>query len=101
VTDGLVGALDRLGNLIDILRLDDCLQVVLKYLGEVVYTELASFATTSQHDLLCSSDPRKYLRISSQSGGLSYLPKFGFNLPLRIFNAVLFPIPFVPTNPST
>jgi hypothetical protein len=50
---------------------------------------------------LCSSDPRKYLRISSQSGGLSKRPRLGFSLPLRIFNAVLFPIPFVPTSPST
>ena len=38
---------------------------------------------------------------SCQSGGLSYLPKFGFNLPLNIFNAVLFPIPFEPTRPKT
>ena len=50
---------------------------------------------------LCSSDPRKYLRISSQSGGLSYLPRLGFSFPLRILRAVLFPIPFVPTNPRT
>ncbi|KAI1141908.1 hypothetical protein F5Y05DRAFT_209617 [Hypoxylon sp. FL0543] len=38
---------------------------------------------------------------SSQSGGLSYLPRLGFSLPLRIFNAVLFPIPLVPTRPKT
>ena len=30
-------------------------------------------------------------------GGLSYLPKFGFNFPLKIFRAVLFPIPLEPT----
>jgi hypothetical protein len=41
------------------------------------------------------------LRMSSQSGGLSYRPRFGFNFPARIFNAVLLPIPFVPTSPST
>ena len=38
---------------------------------------------------------------SCQSGGLSYLPKFGFNLPLRILSAVLFPIPLDPTRPKT
>lgn len=31
----------------------------------------------------------------------SYLPKFGCSLPDRIFSAVLFPIPLVPTSPST
>jgi hypothetical protein len=51
--------------------------------------------------LLCSSEPRKYLRISSQSGGLSKRPRLGLSLPLRIFRAVLFPIPFVPTRPRT
>lgn len=50
---------------------------------------------------LCNSEPRKYLRISSQSGGSSYLPKFGFNFPAKIFKAVLLPIPLVPTSPST
>lgn len=62
--------------------------------------QLSCISRNERH-LLCSSEPRKYLKISSQSGGLSYLPRFGFNLPLRIFNAVLFPIPFVPTNPRT
>lgn len=38
---------------------------------------------------------------SSQSGGLSYLPRLGLSFPLRIFKAVLFPIPFVPTRPRT
>lgn len=38
---------------------------------------------------------------SSQSGGFSYLPRLGLSLPLRIFNAVLFPIPLVPTRPRT
>jgi len=52
-------------------------------------------------DRLCSSEPRKYLITSCQSGGLSYLPKFGFNFPLKIFKAVLFPIPFEPTRPKT
>ena len=52
-------------------------------------------------NVLWSSEPRKYFKISSQSGGLSYLPRFGFSLPLRILSAVLLPIPFVPTSPRT
>lgn len=31
----------------------------------------------------------------------SYFPRFGFNFPERIFKAVDFPIPFVPTIPRT
>ena len=31
----------------------------------------------------------------------SYFPRFGFCFPASIFNAVDFPIPFVPTNPKT
>lgn len=38
---------------------------------------------------------------SSQSGGLSNFPRLGFNLPLIILSAVLFPIPLVPTRPRT
>jgi hypothetical protein len=37
VLDTLDGALHSTGNLINILRLDDSLQVVLQHLGEVVY----------------------------------------------------------------
>jgi hypothetical protein len=33
----------------------------------------------------CSSDPLKYWRISDQSGGLSYLPRFGFNFPASTY----------------
>lgn len=58
------------------------------------------FTCSGVHSL-CSSEPRKYFKISSQSGGLSYLPKFGLSFPERIFKAVLFPIPLVPTRPST
>ena len=39
--------------------------------------------------------------ISSHAGGSAYLPKFGINLFARIFRAVDFPIPLVPTKPST
>jgi len=49
----------------------------------------------------CSSDPRKYFKISVHSGGSSYLPRFGLSLPERILRAVDLPIPFVPTRPST
>lgn len=31
----------------------------------------------------------------------SYFPRFGFCFPAKIFKAVDFPIPLVPTNPST
>ena len=37
----------------------------------------------------------------SQSGGSLYNPKFGFTLPDNIWSAVDFPIPLVPTKPST
>jgi hypothetical protein len=39
--------------------------------------------------------------ISSQSGGLENSPRFGFISPERILSAVDFPIPFLPTSPST
>jgi hypothetical protein len=101
--DCLDGALDGSWQLVDILWLDNGLQVVFEDFCEVVYP--AALAQTIEAGrcwaLLCNSEPRKYLNISSQSGGLSYRPKFGFNLPLRIFRAVLLPIPFVPTRPST
>ena len=32
---------------------------------------------------------------------VSYFPKFGFSSPLKIINAVVFPIPLVPTKPRT
>lgn len=51
--------------------------------------------------ILCNSEPRKYLMTSVQSGGSSNRPKFGFNFPLKILSAVLFPIPLDPTNPRT
>ena len=49
----------------------------------------------------CNSLPRQFFRISCQDGWSSYLPRLGTNRPARIYNAVLFPIPLVPTNPST
>jgi len=38
---------------------------------------------------------------SCQSGGLSNRPRLGFNFPLKIFKAVLLPIPLEPTKPRT
>lgn len=58
-------------------------------------------ALVDETDSLCSSEPRKYLITSSQSGGFSNFPRLGFSLPLRILRAVLFPIPLVPTRPRT
>lgn len=49
----------------------------------------------------CNSDPRKKVRISFQSGGSTNRPRFGFSFPAKIFKAVDFPIPLVPTKPST
>lgn len=96
-------SLDGPWQLVHILWLDDSLEVIFQDLGEIVYPSSAMCASRSPREdhPLCNSEPRKYLRISSQSGGLSYLPKLGFNLPLRIFKAVLFPIPLVPTKPKT
>jgi hypothetical protein len=94
--------LQRFRDLVYILRLRKGFQVVLEHFREVVCSQLASTASISDHENpLCNSEPRKYFNISSQSGGFSYLPKFGFSLPLNTFNAVLFPIPFVPTRPNT
>ncbi|RNA22293.1 hypothetical protein BpHYR1_026734 [Brachionus plicatilis] len=48
-----------------------------------------------------SSEPRKNVKMSDQSGGSLNLPKLGFSLPARMFNAVDLPMPFVPTRPRT
>ena len=95
--------LDSFRNLIHVLRLRDSLEIILQHLGEVVYSAISISHLLSIPLLysLCSSEPLKYFRISSQSGGSSYLPKFGFSFPASIFNAVLLPIPFVPTRPKT
>ena len=102
-TDRLDGTFDGPRNLVDILRLDNSLQIVFENLGEIVWNNVNTTEKMNvlQRNILCNSDPLKYLRISSQSGGLSYRPKLGFSFPLRIFRAVLFPIPLVPTRPST
>ena len=39
--------------------------------------------------------------LSIVEGFTANFPKFGFCFPAKIFNAVDFPIPLVPTNPST
>lgn len=104
--DALVGArTEGLGDLVDILGFDNSLEIILKQLGEVVWRHTKSASVNmcegTREGALCSSDPRKYLMTSSQSGGLSNLPRFGLSLPLRILSAVLLPIPLVPTRPRT
>lgn len=103
--DALVGSADGLGNLIDVLGLDNSLQVILEELGEVVCKRVNPLISFQQRplslSLLCNSEPRKYLMTSSQSGGLSYLPKLGLSFPERILSAVDLPIPLVPTRPKT
>lgn len=102
MTNTPVSPLDSLWDLVHVLRLGNSLEVILQDLGEVVclcISRCSHFICV--FPLLCSSDPLKYFKTSSQSGGSSYLPKLGFNLPAKIFNAVLFPIPFVPTRPNT
>lgn len=72
LADSPLGPLDGLGNLVDILGLDDGLEVVFEDLGEVVCEGSAGISHAhDSRDALWSSDPRKCFRISSQSGGLS------------------------------
>ena len=100
--DALVAAADGARNLVNILRLDDGLEVILEQLGEVVWTVSGTVAKGRVvANSLWSSEPRKCLMTSSQSGGLSNLPRLGLSLPLRILRAVLLPIPLVPTRPRT
>lgn len=71
---------------------------------ESTYWILTTDERSSSTNLLknaYSSEPLKCLIMSVQSGGLSHWPRLGFKLPLKIFNALDLPIPFVPTNPST
>ena len=49
----------------------------------------------------CSSDPLNLSKISFHSGGSSTLPKFGLILLVKIYKAVVLPIPLVPTRPNT
>lgn len=42
-----------------------------------------------------------FVCVESVEGLTANFPKFGFCFPARIFNAVDFPIPLVPTSPST
>ena len=52
LSNGPFGALDSLGDLVDILRLDDSLQVVLEDLGEVVWESSAQERTASHVSVL-------------------------------------------------
>lgn len=70
----LDGSLHGAGDLVNVLGLDDGLQVILQNLGEVVWFMLARPELLRRRALsnsLCNSEPRKYFKISSQSGGLS------------------------------
>jgi hypothetical protein len=98
----LVSTSDSFRDTVDVLRLDDGFEVIFKDLCEVVcgfVSDMQLFVT--DWCILWSSEPRKYFMTSCQSGGLSYLPRLGFSFPLRIFRAVLFPIPLEPTRPKT
>ena len=101
-------ALDGLGDVVDVLGLDQGLEVVFEDAGEVVL-ELASSVVLggwvggwvderiqdpANHSPTHPQTYRKYAKISAQSGGLSNRPRLGFSFPARIFKAVLFPVPF-------
>jgi hypothetical protein len=60
-----------LHTLIHILRLHDSLQVIFQDLCEIVYQRQQLPLWGDVYIILCSSEPRKYFKISSQSGGLS------------------------------
>ena len=96
-------ALDRSWDMVDILRLDESLEVILENFRKVIL----QFRTTEIFE-----DFLPIWRILAANSQLrvgwtecerltSYLPRFGLSFPARILSAVLFPIPFVPTNPST
>nr|POE47619.1 hypothetical protein CFP56_00950 [Quercus suber] len=69
--DSTVRAFDRLRNLINILGLCNSLEVIFENFGEVVCLPSEEMCNHQLSILypLCSSEPLKYFKISSQSGG--------------------------------
>lgn len=116
--------LDRLWDLINILRFDDSPQVILQNFSEVVLQlrtsevgqDLLPIWRTLEHRyfFVLTAAKIKFLhsfkvnKWALQKHGwlapvilTSYLPRLGFCFPARIFRAVDLPIPLVPTSPST
>ncbi len=108
---------DGPGDVIHVLRLDDCLQVILQDAREVVLqlraSEVGQYLLPVWWGLCAKGEHVRSVNCTSKGGagrsqgeryGLlrtSNLPRLGFNLPARIFNAVDFPMPLVPTKPRT
>lgn len=99
---------DRARDVIDVLRLDEGFNVVFEDLGEVVLelrsTEVLEDLLPVRRGLLLRIESAVYHRCSTreqQGARTSNFPRLGFNFPLRIFSAVDFPIPLVPTSPRT
>jgi hypothetical protein len=106
----LHSALHCLGDVVNVLRLDDGLQIVFQNLREVVL----KFGTTEigQNFLPIGRVLSRSLEVAffkfwgrkerkRNCRLTSNFPRFGFNFPAKIFSAVDFPMPFVPTNPRT
>lgn len=124
-------ALDRLRDVIDVLRLDDGLHIVLKNARQEVL-QLAAAEVCEDllpiRRVLRQKAGRKRTAVSSQCGEskevdggarrcirrgdrrssstagsarTSKRPRLGLSFPAKILSAVDFPIPFVPTRPST
>ena len=94
---------DSAGDVVDVLRLDGRLDVVLEYFGEVVLQVGPAEMDLRRVDessvlgsLTFALMMVELTRISSQSGGPSYRPRLGFIFPARILRAVDLPMPFVP-----
>ena len=100
--------LDGLGNVVNVLGLDDGLQVVLQNLGEIVLKlrttevsqDLLPVRGVLQSQLVSQTGERTIITAPGRER-TSNLPRLGFSLPAMIFRAVDLPIPFVPTSPRT